>query len=216
MTEPSGEFVGVACILLFKGNILTYDPASNGTEWVPVQGTVNDLSPVEDSSAQELSNITLPDSPEDIPWMDQFGEHCWGPLPVSPTVAPHARATPHNEEEVMEQELPEEERECGECTEEVDSPVSSLWNSTDSDRHTKEQDSPESSLQNSADSDRQMEKEDEGELSDEPTGEPTNGPMDETAVKLTERHPPDERLTEGHPPDYEPVETITVECPALG
>ena len=75
MTEPSGKFVGVAYSLLCKGNILTYDPASNGMEWVPVQGTINNLSPVEDSSAWELSNITLPDSPKDIPWMDQFGEH---------------------------------------------------------------------------------------------------------------------------------------------
>ena len=70
MTEPSGKFVGVAHGLLSEGNILTYDPASNGTGWVPVKGTVNDLSPTEDSSAQELSNITLPDSPEDILQMD--------------------------------------------------------------------------------------------------------------------------------------------------
>ena len=70
MTKPSGEFVGVAHSLLFKGNSLTYDPAFNGTEWVPVQGTVNDLFPTEDSSVRELSNITLLDSPKDIPWMD--------------------------------------------------------------------------------------------------------------------------------------------------
>ena len=50
ITEPSGKFVGVAPGLLFEGNVLTYDPASNGMEWIPVQGTVNDLSPVEDSS----------------------------------------------------------------------------------------------------------------------------------------------------------------------
>ena len=106
----------------------------------------------------------------------------------------------------MEQEPPEGERECGEYTEEADLPVSSPWNSTDSDRHTKEEDSSESSRQNSADSDRQMVGEDEGELSDEPTGKPTDRHADETAVKLAE----------GHPPDYEPMETITVECPALG
>ena len=70
MTEPSSKLVGVTCRLLFEGNILAYDPASNGTEWVPVWGTVNDLSPTEDASAQELSNITLPNSPEDIPWID--------------------------------------------------------------------------------------------------------------------------------------------------
>ena len=32
MTEPSSEFVEVAHGLLFKGNILTYDPASNGVD----------------------------------------------------------------------------------------------------------------------------------------------------------------------------------------
>ena len=222
MTEPSGKLVGVAHGLLFEGNILAYDPASNGMEWVPVRGTVNNLSPMEDSSAQELSNITLPDSPKDIPQMDRFGEHCQGPAPVPPTVASHAGAAPHDEEEVMEQELPEQERECGEYTEEVDSPVSSPQNSTDSDRHTEKEDSLESSQWNSADSDRQTEEKDEGELSDKPTGEPA----DETAVKLTEGHspddeltedhPPGDELTEGHPPDYEPAETITVECLTSG
>ena len=102
VTEPSGKFVGVACGLLFEGNILTYDPASNGMEWVLVQGTVNKLSPVEDASAQELSNITLPDSPKDIPWMDQFGEHHQEPAPVPPAAALHAGAAHHAEEEVME------------------------------------------------------------------------------------------------------------------
>ena len=125
---------------------------------------------------------------------------------------------------------------------EADLLVSSLRNSTDSDRQMEEVDSLESSLQNSTDSDRQTEEEDEGELSDEPT----DGPADETAVKLTEGHPPDDvlaeehppddelteghppndeltedhppgdELAEGHPPDYEPVETITMECPTLG
>ena len=245
VTEPSGKFVGVACGLLFEGNVLTYEPASNGMEWVPVRRTVNDLSPMEDSSAQELSNITLLDSPKDIPRMDQFVECCWEPAPVHPTVAFRTRAALHDKEEVMEQELPEGGREWGECTEEVDSSVSSLqnstdsdrhteeldspesspWNSADSDRHTKETDSLESSLRNSADGDRQMEDENKGELSDEPTGEPTDGPTDETAVKLVEGHPPDDKLAEGHPPDDELTEDHPPgnelaeghpECPTLG
>ena len=83
-------------------------------------------------------------------------------------------------------------------------------------------------------------------LSDESTGEPTEGPMDGTAVKLVEGHPSDDELTEGHPsndelteghppdgeitegypsddeltedhpPDDELVETITVQCLSLG
>ena len=131
---------------------------------------------------------------------------------MPPAVALCAGAALHDEEEVMEQEPLEGERECGEYTEEADSPVSSLWNSTDRDRHTEETDSPESSPQNSADSARHTKEEDEGELSDEPT----DGPTDETAVKVTEGHPPDDELTEDHPSNYELVDTITVECPSLG
>ena len=75
----------------------------------------------------------------------------------------------------MEQEPPEGEREVREHTEEVDMPVSSPQNSTDSDR--------------------QMQEEDEVELSDKPTGKPTDRLMDEAAVKLIEGHPPDDELT---------------------
>ena len=173
-------------------------------EWIPVWWTINDLSPVEDSSAWELSNITLPDSPEDIPWMDQFGECCWGPAPVLPAVAFCTGAALRDDEEVMEQEPLEGERECGEYTEESDSPVSSPQNSTDSDRHTKEADSPESSPRNSADSDRQRRR--MRGNSDEPTGEPADRPVDETAVKLAEGNPPDDELAEGHLPDDELTE----------
>ena len=90
ITESSSEFVGVVRGLLFKGNVLAYDLASNGAEWILVWGTINNLSPAEDSSAWELSNITLPDSPKDIPQMDQFWECCQGPVPVPPAVAFHA------------------------------------------------------------------------------------------------------------------------------
>ena len=182
------------------GYILAYDLASNGVEWVTVWGTVNDLSLTEDASAQELSNNTLLDSSEDIPQMDPFGEHHPEPTPVPSAVALHAGAAHCTKVEVVEQEPLQEERECNEYAEEEDSPVSSLWNSTDSDRHTKEADSPESSPQNSAGSDRQMEEEDEGELADQPTGKSTDGLMDETAVKIIEGHQPDDELTEDHPP----------------
>ena len=79
-----------------------------------------------------------------------------------------------------------------------------------------EVDSLVSSLQNSTDSDRQTEKGNEAELSDKTTGEPDDGPMDETAVKLEEGHPPNDELTEDHPPDDELAETITVKCPPSG
>ena len=125
---------------------------------------------------------------------------------MPPAVAFCTRVALHDDEKVMEQEPLEVEREGCEHTEEVDSLVPSPQNSTDSDR--------------------QIEEEDEVELSDKPTGEPTNGPMDGTAVKLIKGHPPDDELTEGHPPDNELaedhslddelMETITVECPTLG
>ena len=42
--------------LLFEGNVLAYDPASNEVEWVPMQGTAEDHSQAE-ASARELSNM---------------------------------------------------------------------------------------------------------------------------------------------------------------
>ena len=82
MAEPDGKFVGVVRRLLFEGHLLTYDPTYNVTEWVLVCGTVGDLSPTEDSLAWELSNITLLEVPDDISWMEQFGEHRLRPAPV--------------------------------------------------------------------------------------------------------------------------------------
>ena len=75
ITNPNGEFLCVARGLLFEGSVLTYDPATNGAEWIPVRGTVNDLSPMEDGCALELSNITIPDFPEDAPLIDHFRQH---------------------------------------------------------------------------------------------------------------------------------------------
>ena len=153
-------------------------------------GTVNDLSPMEDLSARELSNITILDSPEDAPWIDQFGECCEECAPGTPAEAFHAKAALHDEE-VMEQESPEGEREGSEDSEGLDSQESSPQNSSDSTSHTED--------------------ESEGELPDMPTDGPTveieGGPMDEPAVKpmdespgrLTQEHPPANELAEEHP-----------------
>ena len=67
MMELDGEFVGVVRGFLFKEHLLTYDPTYNVVEWVPVHGTVGDLSPIEDSSAHKLSNITLLDKMDGVP-----------------------------------------------------------------------------------------------------------------------------------------------------
>ena len=75
ITSPNGEFICVARGLLFKGSMLAYDPTANGAEWVPMKGTASDLSPAEDASAWELSNITIQDPLEDARRVDCFGEH---------------------------------------------------------------------------------------------------------------------------------------------
>ena len=59
--------MGIAWGLLFEGHLLTYDLTYNVVEWIPLHRMANDLSPAEDSSARELSKITLLDAPEDIP-----------------------------------------------------------------------------------------------------------------------------------------------------
>ena len=73
--------------MLFEGHLLAYNPTYNVAEWVTVRGTVADLSPAEDSLAQELSNITLLEVPDDVPRMEQFSEWCMRPTPVA---VPHA------------------------------------------------------------------------------------------------------------------------------
>ena len=83
VTEPDGEFMGVARGLLFEGHLLTYDPTCNVAKWDPIHRTVSDLSPTEDSSARELSNITLLDAPDDVPQMEWFRECCAELMPVA-------------------------------------------------------------------------------------------------------------------------------------
>ena len=67
--------------------MLTYDPATNGAEWVPTGGgrTASDLLLVEEVSAWELSNIVIQDPPEYAPRMDCFGEHREGCSAKTPT-----------------------------------------------------------------------------------------------------------------------------------
>ena len=76
--------------------------------------------PTEDASAQKLSNITIPDSPEDMPRIDHFGDHQWEYTAKAPAGLFHAGITLHDEEEVMEQGLSEGERESSDSSEESD------------------------------------------------------------------------------------------------
>ena len=75
MTEPNGELIGVTRGLIYQGYLLTYDPTSNLAGWVTICGTTDDLSSVEDSSACELSNITLLlEEVPGIPHMEHFAK----------------------------------------------------------------------------------------------------------------------------------------------
>ena len=67
--------------MLFEGHLLAYDPTYNVAEWVLVRGMAGDLSPA--NSARELSNITLLDVPDDVPWMERFGERHAEPTPIA-------------------------------------------------------------------------------------------------------------------------------------
>ena len=109
VTGPNGEFICVAQGLLFEGSVLAYDPASNGAEWVLMRGTASDLSPAEDASAQELSNITIPDAPEDVWRLDHFRECQEGCDVEAPAKAFCTCAALCKKAKAMEQVLPDRE-----------------------------------------------------------------------------------------------------------
>ena len=145
-----------------EGSVLTYDPATNGTEWIPVRGTINDLSPREDASTQELSNITIPDSPQDVHQIYYFGEHWQEHIAEAP-----ARCSAQVlEEEVMEQALPDWENVSSISSEESDS----------------DEGTPRSCCSDSI-SQTEEESEDREELTAEPAKELTVEPTKELTVE---------------------------------
>ena len=98
----------------------TYNPAANGAKWIPMRGTTSDLSPAEDVSAQELSNITIPDPPDDMRKLDHFGE-CWeGCEAEAPAETFCTGAALCKKEEEMEQALPAREEGDSESSEELE------------------------------------------------------------------------------------------------
>ena len=100
------------------GGMLAYNPAANGAEWVPMRGTASDLSPAEDASTWELSNIMFQDLPEDVQRVDCFGE-CQERCSVeAPAKAFCTGAALHEEEETMEQAPPDREEVGSESSEE--------------------------------------------------------------------------------------------------
>ena len=157
---------------MFEGSILTYNPATNGAEWISVRGTVNDLSPAEDASTQELSNITIPDSSEDAPQIDHFEEHWQESITEAPVKGFHTDIDPHEGEEVMEQVPPDGENLSRDSSEESDSDGGiSRCHCSDSVSQAEE------------------EGEDRQELAREPTEELTGDPVEGPTEELTLGHP---------------------------
>ena len=59
VTEEGGTYLCTMRALVFEGSILTYNPALNEAEWVPVCSLANDLSWAEMRSAVALANYVL-------------------------------------------------------------------------------------------------------------------------------------------------------------
>ena len=147
--------------------MLTYDPATNGAEWIPMRGTISDLSPAEDTSAQELSNITIPDPHEDRWRRDCFRECREGHSAEAPANG-FCAGTALHEEEVMEQ-VPTDRAEGGSKISEESDSEGALWHSPLRHHH------PNSISWVEEESEGR-----EGELT-EPTEEPTKEPTEELA-----------------------------------
>ena len=50
ISSPTGKFIRFAQGLICEGAILSYVPITNGTKWIPVPGTTQDLSRAEETS----------------------------------------------------------------------------------------------------------------------------------------------------------------------
>ena len=75
---------------------------------------------MEDASAWELSNITIPDSPEDMPQIDCFRQHQQERIAEAPAEVFHAGIALLEGEEVMEQVPPDGEKVSSDSSEESD------------------------------------------------------------------------------------------------
>ena len=74
----SGKDTGFICFaqgLIFEGHALMYNPSTNKAKWIPVHGTVSNLSCMEEVSPLMLCNLvpSIPD--EGASRLDWFGEH---------------------------------------------------------------------------------------------------------------------------------------------
>ena len=188
ITDPNGEFICVVQGLLFKGSILAYDLATNSAEWISVRGTVNDLSPVEDASAWELSNITIPDPPEDAPQIDHFGEHWQEHIAEAHAKAFHIGIVPCKGEEVMEDSPPDGENVSSDSSEESDSDEGTprhCHSDSVSQAEEEGEDGEELAEESAEEFMEELAEEPAEEFAEDPTVELAEGPTEELAGEPT-------------------------------
>ena len=94
VTDEVGTYLCAAQALVFKGSVLTYNPARDEVEWVPACGITDNLSLVEEKSAMALANY--------VPRASQEGAH------IARLGAHHLVSWP-NDSSLQEEEQEEEE-----------------------------------------------------------------------------------------------------------
>ena len=72
VTEERGAYLCITRALVLEGSILTYNPALNEAEWVPVCSLANDLSWAEERSAVALANY-VPCAPVEVARIARLG-----------------------------------------------------------------------------------------------------------------------------------------------
>ena len=74
VTDEGGAYLCIVRALVFKGNVLAYNPAMNEAEWIPVCSLTNDLTWAEERSAVALANY-VPHIPAEVAWIARLGAH---------------------------------------------------------------------------------------------------------------------------------------------
>ena len=108
--NPIVEFIRFARGLLFEGNVLAYDHSTKEVEWIPMCGTISDLSRAKEVSALMLCNMVLHIPDEGAERLDRFGEH----RDINERgggVREASSAEVHHEEEVEEETMGEDDEE---------------------------------------------------------------------------------------------------------
>ena len=77
--SPKGTYEGCSHILLYEGWMLTYNLASNLSDWVPMCGVPSTLMPAELKSAYDLSNFILHPCPGAMPQSGASAKPLHGP-----------------------------------------------------------------------------------------------------------------------------------------